>query len=79
MLLIKVVKNLGYNEVKELQFKMMLEILNGHDVFAAPPTRLGKSLCYGGLPVVFHDLNNPPHASIIQKNNHTSLIIHHFS
>ena len=59
----RVVKNLGYNEVKELQFKVMLEILNGRDVFAVLPTGYGKSLCYGCLPLV----KSHPHPAHIKE------------
>ena len=57
----RVVKNLGYNEVKELQFKVMLEILNGRDVFAVLPVGYGKSLCYGCLPLVRISKSHPFH------------------
>jgi len=40
------IHNLGYVSVKGLQYKVISEALNGHDVFAALPTGFGKSLTY---------------------------------
>jgi len=38
--------NLGYVSVKGLQYKVILEVLNGHDVFAVLPTGFGKNLTH---------------------------------
>jgi len=39
-------QNLGYVSVKGLQYKIISEVLNGHDVFAVLPTGFGKSLTH---------------------------------
>jgi len=38
--------NLGYVSVKGLQYKVISEVLNGHDVFAVLPTGFGKDLTH---------------------------------
>ncbi len=50
-------KRLGYSTLKELQLKVVLSVVTGHDVFAVLPTGYGKSLCYGCLPLVFDSLH----------------------
>ena len=61
----KATNYLGYNEVKELQWKVIAEVVSGRDVFAVLPTGFGKSLCYGCLPIVFDEIFNPPDPSIV--------------
>jgi len=61
----EVAQNLGYVSVKELQYKVISEVLNGHDVFAILPTGFGKNLCYGCLPLVFDEIIRPPQPSIV--------------
>ena len=56
---------LGYDEVKELQRKVISEVVSGRDVFAVLPRGFGKSLCYGCLPLVFDEMINPPQPSIV--------------
>jgi len=40
----KAAQNLGYVSVKGLQYKVILKVLNSHDVFAVLPMGFGKSL-----------------------------------
>lgn len=61
----KAAENLGYTQVKELQWKVITEIVNGRDVFAVLPTGFGKSLCYACLPLVFDEILVPPQPSIV--------------
>ena len=61
----KAAKHLSYNEVKDLQMKVISEVLSGHDVFAVLPTGYGKSLCYGCLPLVFDEIFKPIKPSIV--------------
>ncbi|XP_065892414.1 uncharacterized protein [Dysidea avara] len=61
----KAAKHLGYNEVKDLQMKVISEVLSGHDVFAVLPTGYGKSLCYGCLPLAFDEIFKPIKPSIV--------------
>ena len=61
----KATNYLGYNEVKELQWKVIAEVVSGRDVFAVLPTGFGKSLCYGCLPIVFDEIFNPSDPSIV--------------
>ena len=42
----KAAKHLGYNNIKEPQWKVIKELIKGSDVFAILPTGYGKSLCY---------------------------------
>ena len=61
----KAAKHLGYNNVKELQRKVIKEVIKGSDVFAVLPTGYGKSLCYGCMPLVFDEIYKPPEPSIV--------------
>ena len=40
-------------QLKEKQFKTVVEFCYGHDVFVSLPTGFGKSIIYGILPLVF--------------------------
>jgi len=61
----KAAYNLGYISVKGLQYKVISEVLNGHEVFAILPMEFGKSLTH-----MYHRyIQNP-------KQNHSR--IHHF-
>ena len=40
----KAAKHLGYDKLKELQWKVMKEVIKGNDVFAVLPTGFGKSV-----------------------------------
>ena len=42
---------LCYPIVKSKQLEAAREFVKGRDVFVALPTRAGKSLCYGCLPI----------------------------
>jgi len=42
----KAAQHVGYVSVKRHQYKVILEVLNGHDVFAILPTGFGKSLTH---------------------------------
>lgn len=50
------VKDLGYEDLKHEQLRVVEEFVQGKDVFAVLPTGYGKSLCYGCLPLVFDRL-----------------------
>jgi len=52
----KATQVLGCRAVKELQWKVISEVLTGHDIFAVLPTGYGKSLCYGCLPLAFDEI-----------------------
>jgi RecQ family ATP-dependent DNA helicase len=39
-------KNFGYDALKDLQFKIILNIIDGKDVVSLLPTSYGKSICY---------------------------------
>ena len=56
---------LGYNSVREEQLEAVRAILEGRDVFVSLPTRSGKSLCYGCLPLVFDELRAVPQGKSI--------------
>ena len=58
-------KSVGYNEAKELQWKVIAEVASGHDVFAVLPTGFGKSFCYGCLLLVFDEMISPSQPSIV--------------
>jgi len=61
----KAAEHLGYREVKDLQWKVIFEVMSGRDVFAVLPTGYGKSLCYGCLPLAFDELYKPAKPSIV--------------
>ena len=50
------IQKLGYTQLKPEQLKVILEFLNGRDVFAVLPTGYGKTLCFACLPLVFEEL-----------------------
>ena len=57
-------KQLGYGS-KICSWKVIKGIATGRAVFALLPTRYGKSLCYGCLPLVFDCLHYPTeHSSV---------------
>ena len=45
--------SLGYSRVKEEQCAVVMQLVDGKDVFATLPTGFGKSLCFASLPGVF--------------------------
>ena len=47
------IQKLGYTQLKPEQLKVILEFLNGRDVFAVLPTGYGKTLCFACLPLIF--------------------------
>ena len=50
------VRALGYENVRQDQFDVVLNFLKGNDVFVSLPTGGGKSLCYACLPLVYDRL-----------------------
>ena len=50
------VKELGYIQLKDEQYKIVKSFLSGNDVFGVLPTGYGKSLCYACLPLAFDKL-----------------------
>ena len=56
---------LGYQELKDLQMKVITRFVSGHNVFAILPTGFGKSLCYACLPPLFDHLLQPEELSIV--------------
>ena len=48
------VRELGYQDVKPEQMKVVEAYVQGRGMFAVLPTGYGKSLCYGCLPIVFN-------------------------
>ena len=50
------IQKLGYLQLKPEQLKVIMEFVNGRDVFAVLPTGYGKTLCYACLPLVFDEL-----------------------
>ena len=61
----KAAEHLGYKEVKDLQWKVIFEVMSVHDVFTVLSTGYDKSLCYGCLPLAFDKLYKPAKPSII--------------
>ena len=52
-------KELGYDQLKELQMKVIKPFVAGKDVFAVlPTTGYGKSLCYACLPTLYDHLHH---------------------
>ena len=52
----KCIQKLGYLQLKPEQLKVIMEFVNGRDVFAVLPTGYGKTLCYACLPLIFDEL-----------------------
>ena len=50
------VRDLGYENVRQEQFDVVLNFMKGNDVFVSLPTGSGKSLCYACLPLVYDRL-----------------------
>ena len=61
----KAAKHLGYNNIKELHWKVIKEVIKGSNVFTVLPNGYGKSLCYGYMPLVFDEIYKPPEPSIV--------------
>ena len=57
-------KMLGFTKLKTKQEEVVVNFLEGNDVFVVLPTGYGKRLCYMCLPVAF-DLMNQTEGSII--------------
>ena len=50
------VRALGYENVRQDQFDVVLNFLKGNDMFVSLPSGGGKSLCYACLPLVYDRL-----------------------
>ena len=50
------VRELGYQDVKPEQMKVVEAYVQGRNMFAVLPTGYGMSLCYDCLPIVFKKL-----------------------
>ena len=57
-------RRLGYEQLRDLQLKVVAEVVTGRDVFAILPS-YGKSLCYALLPWMFDHLLQPDLPSIV--------------
>ena len=58
------VRALGYENVHQDQFDVVLNFLKGNDVFVSLPTGGGKSLCYACLLLVYDRLREDTLKSI---------------
>ena len=63
----KCIQKLGYLQSKPEQLKVIMEFVNGRDVFAVLPTGYGKALCYACLPLIF-DAQISSVAGIVYSN-----------
>ena len=61
----KCIQKLGYLQLKPEQLKVIMEFVNGRNVFAVLPTGYGKTLCYACLPLIFDELASRTTPSII--------------
>ena len=57
-------RRLGYEQLRDLQLKVIAEVVTGRDVFVILPG-YGKSLCYALLPWMFDHLLQPDLPSIV--------------
>ena len=66
----------GYETLKPEQRQVILEFLNGRDVFVCLPTGFGKSACYLCLPRVYDLYNEKPsgHSMVIVVSPLVSLM-----
>ena len=62
-------RRLGYEQLRDLQLKVVAEVVTGRDVFAILPG-YGKSLCYALLPWMFDHLLQPDLPSIVVVLTH---------
>ena len=60
---------LGYQDVKPEQMKVVEAYVQGRDVFAVLPTGYGKSLGYSCLPIVFNKLTEG------HEGNHSIVVV----
>ena len=63
------VRELGYQDVKPEQMKVVEAYVQGRDVFAVLPTGYGKSLCYGCFSIVFNKLTES------HEENHQVVVV----
>ena len=52
----KACKRLGFQDLRSAQEEVVLNFLEGRDVFVSLPTGHGKSLCFAILPFAFDEL-----------------------
>ena len=57
-------REMGYQELRGKQEKVLQEYVYGRDTFVSLPTGSGKSLCYCALPLVFDKLRKTKDRSI---------------
>ena len=62
-------RRLGYEHLRDLQLKVVAEVVTGRDVFTILPG-YGKSLCYALLPWMFDHLLQPDLPSIVVVLTH---------
>ena len=60
----EVCSSFGYT-LKHEQKKVILNFVNGNDVFGILPTSYGKSLCFACLPSIFDKLRSDGLSSIV--------------
>ena len=57
--------SLGYARLKEEQYAVIKDLIDGQDVFAALPTGFGKSVCFACLPGVFDAIMNSDNSVVV--------------
>ena len=67
-------KSLGYQGIRREQQNVIINFLNGRDVFAVLPTGYGKSLCFACLPYIFDKLYQSTNSIIVVITPLTAII-----
>ena len=58
------VKSLGYEQIRPEQYDVVVNFVEGNDVFVSLPTGGGKSLCFACLPLIYDRLRGVAAKSI---------------